>query len=372
MKIKKYVGSSEYEVMNRLKTELGSDAIILSTRKIKQKGLFGFLRKPLIEVIAAYDNENSISRKRKADENLIKINRELDDIKRMVAQITVNNTDSKQQVHPRIKKYWLKLIENGVEESIATSIFKKLSDQINLEDKDSYSIEKIVRQVIGEYIGNPEPLNMSKSDQKIIFLVGPTGVGKTTTLAKLAAQLVIGGEFNVGLITSDTYRIAAVEQLKIYSDILRVPLEVIYTEEDMYKALVAFKDKDVIFVDTTGRNHREIKREDEIFNIINSINNKEIYLLLSVNTDFAALKSIIEHYSFIDNYKIIFTKMDETERVGNILNIKYLTNKPVSYITTGQNVPNDIEILDKNKLISCLLGEITDERSSGRTKENYF
>lgn len=371
MKVKKYVGSSEYEVMNKLKSELGSDAIILSTRTIRQKGLFGFFRKPLIEVIAAYDKENPIKHNNRTDENLIKINRELDDIKRMVSQLRVND-DKKYKVHPKLNKYWINLIANGVDESIATNIFKRLSDQVNLESKDDLSIEKIVKQVISEYIGDSEPLSLSKNQQKIIFLVGPTGVGKTTTLAKLAAQIVINGEFNVGLITSDTYRIAAVEQLKIYSNILKVPLEVIYTEEDMYKALVSLKDKDVIFVDTTGRNHREISSTDEIFNIMNSVNNKEVYLLLSVNTDFNTLKSIIKHYSFIEDYKIIFTKFDEAERIGNILNITYLTNKTVSYITTGQEVPNDIEILDKNKIVSCLLGEVKDERPSREVKENYL
>ena len=323
MKVKKYVGSSEYEVMNKLKSELGSDAIILSTRTIRQKGLLGFFRKPLIEITAAYEKENYSNHMNKEYENLIKINRELYDIKKMVAQLK-SNDDNKHKVHPKLEAYWLKLIDNGVDESIATDIFERLSEQINLENKDELSVDKIVKQVISEYIGEPEPLSLSKNQQKIIFLVGPTGVGKTTTLAKLAAQIVIGGEFNVGLITSDTYRIAAVEQLKIYSNILKVPLEIIYKEEDMYRALVNLKDKDVIFVDTTGRNHRDISRTDEIFNIMNSVNNKEIYLLLSVNTDFNTLKSIIKHYNFIENYKIIFTKFDEAERIGNILNITYL------------------------------------------------
>ena len=366
MKVKKYVGSSEYEVMNRLKSELGSDAIILSTRTVRQKGLFGFFRKPLIEIIAAYEKESSANRKSRTDENLVRINRELSDIKRMVANINLNEQKGKQ-LHPKIEKYWRKLIANGVDESITTAIFKKLEEQVNLDNKEPHSIEKIVRHVVAEYIGEAEPLNLSKNQQKIIFLVGPTGVGKTTTLAKLAAQLVIDGEFNVGLVTSDTYRIAAVEQLKIYSNILKIPLEVIYTEEDMYKALVTFKDKDVIFVDTTGRNHREISSRDEIFNIMDSVNNKEVYLLLSITTDFNSLKSIIKHYSFIEDYKIIFTKLDETERMGNILNIKYLTNKPISYVTTGQEVPSDIEVFDKNKIVSYLLGEVKNEGSSRKT-----
>ena len=124
------------------------------------------------------------------------------------------------------------------------------------------------------------------------------------------------------------------------------------------KLLVTFKDKDIIFVDTAGRNHRDIDENDEIFKIIDSIKNKEVFLVLSGTTDYSTLKSIINHYSFIKDYKIIFTKIDESESLGNILNAKFLTQNPVSYITTGQNVPDDIEILDKEKVACHLIGEI--------------
>ncbi|HSH34792.1 NB-ARC domain-containing protein [Schnuerera sp.] len=358
MKLKKYTGYTTHEAMNKLKRELGSDAIVLNTKTIKQKGFLGFFKKPLVEITAAYENKEFLTFENNKDDNLIKINNELTILKNMVEQISTNVNSKDLEFSTVLNKYRMKLIENGVEHTTATSIFKKLNEQINFEDKDNIAIKKIIAHTLKEYIGTVKPLSMDNPQQKIIFFVGPTGVGKTTTLAKIAAQLVMKDKFDIGLITSDTYRIAAVDQLKAYSDILKLPLEVIYNEDDMYKALVAFKDKDIIFVDTAGTNHRDVDEKDEIFKIINSMNNKEVFLVLSGTTDYNTLKSIINHYSFIKNYKIIFTKIDESNGLGNILNAKYLTKNPVSYITTGQNVPDDIEILDKEKVVSCLIGEI--------------
>lgn len=176
--------------------------------------------------------------------------------------------------------------------------------------------------------------------------------------------MVLEKKYDIGLITTDTYRIAAVEQLKTYSNILNLPLEVAYNESDIYKSLNSFKGKDVILVDTAGRNHREINKDDMMLNILDSINNKETFLVLSGTTDYITLKSILDHYSILDNYKIIFTKMDEAEGFGNILNAKFLTKNPLSYITIGQNVPEDIEILDKEKVVRSLIGENIYGRSS--------
>lgn len=368
MKYKKYVGNSEYEVMNKLKEELGQDAIILGTRSVRQKGILGFFKKPLVEITVAYEKENNSIETRISDRNLININNQLNDLRKTLEQLSTNMNNKKNlEIHPKLNEYLLKLVENGVEESIATTIMKNLGNQINLDSKDSLAIRNIIEQVLMEYIGKPEPLNLEKNNQKIVFFLGPTGVGKTTTIAKIAAQLVMDKKYEIGLITCDTYRIAAVEQLKVYSDILKIPLEVVYSEDDIYNKLVKFKDKDAIFVDTTGRNHREICEDDEMFKIINSVNNKVIYLVLSGTTDYATLKSIIGHYSFIKDYNIIFTKADEAERLGNILNVRYLTNKSISYVTTGQNVPDDIEILNRSRLVSYLLGEIKYERSSGKS-----
>ncbi|NLY67343.1 MAG: flagellar biosynthesis protein FlhF [Tissierellia bacterium] len=358
MKVKKYIGYTTHEAIEKMKMELGADAIILSTRTIRQKGLLGFFKKPLVEITAAYDNRTQNLPNKNEVENLIKIKNDIKTLKNMIYDISSNIKGPELTIDPNLMEYWTRLVENGVHDSIATSIFNRLSQQINLNSKDSISIRNIVKNILVEYIGKPDPLVLKDREQKIVFFVGPTGVGKTTTLAKIAAQMVMKKDWDIGLITSDTYRIAAVEQLKVYSEILNIPLEVIYNEEDMYRALVQLKEKHVIFVDTTGKSHKDLDEKDEIFRIINSIKNKEVYLVLSSTTDYATLKSIVEKYKFMHNYKIIFTKIDEAEKLGNILNIRYLTNKPIAYITTGQNVPDDIEVMDTDKIVEFLLGEI--------------
>lgn len=358
MKVKKYTGYTTHEAMTKLKRELGSDAVVLNTRTVRQKGFLGFFRKPLVEITAAYEKKDLLSFKSREEDSLSRINNELNTLRNMVEQISGRVKEKDSEIPGELDKYRMKLIENGVEYLTATSILKKLSDQINFSHKDHITIKMIIKQTLMEYIGQVEPLSLDNPYQKIIFFVGPTGVGKTTTLAKIAAQLVMEDEYDIGLITSDTYRIAAIDQLKTYSDILQLPLKIIYNEEDMYKTLVTFKDKDIILVDTAGRNHRDIDEEDEIFKIMNSIKNKEVFLVLSGTTEYKTLKSIIRHYDFIKDYKIIFTKIDECEGLGNILNTKYLTNNPVSYVTTGQNVPDDIEVLNKEKVVSSLIGEI--------------
>ncbi len=363
MKIKKFTGATAHEAMLKLKKELGPDAIILNTRTIKQKGLWGFLKKPIVEITAAYEKEDPLSLKKDKRDSLSKINEELIELKNMIRKMSTDIIEKDLSLPVGLDEYRIKLVENGVEDYIAVSILNRLNKQIDLKNKDSAEIRNIVKNTLIEYIGQPRPLTLNNNEQKVIFFLGPTGVGKTTTLAKIAAKLTMNNRYNIGLVTTDTYRIAAVDQLKTYSDILQLPLEVVYNEEDMYRTMVRMKDKDIILVDTAGRNHKDIKKDDEIVHIINSIKNKELYLVISGNIEFRTLKSIIEHYDFIKYYKLIFTKIDETEVLGNILNVKYLTQNPVSYITTGQNVPDDIEILDTNKIVSCLIGESSYERS---------
>ncbi|HAE91102.1 MAG TPA: flagellar biosynthesis protein FlhF, partial [Tissierella sp.] len=186
---------------------------------------------------------------------------------------------------------------------------------------------------------------------------GPTGVGKTTTLAKIAANFVLKNKYDIGLITSDTYRIAAVEQLKTYSDILQLPLKIAYNKKEMIDAIDYFSSKDIILVDTAGRNHNDIEQLQQLKDILYTTKSKEIYLLVNANIGCRALKTLIEKYAFLEDYRIIITKVDEAESYGNILNIKYITNKQLSYFTIGQNVPDDIETINVENIAEKLIEE---------------
>ncbi|WP_234978595.1 flagellar biosynthesis protein FlhF [Anaerosalibacter sp. Marseille-P3206] len=355
MKVKKYVGANTQEAMNKLKKELGSEAIILNTRVIKQKGFFNFFKKPLVEVTAAIEDKYLKSTDDKTA-NIDEINHELRKLRSLVEEVAVNVNSDEQTFNSNLEVYRDKLVSNGVDYNIATSILDNINVQINLKDKTKEEIQKIICYNIKEHIGNAEPLDLTDAP-KIIFFVGPTGVGKTTTLAKIAAQLVIKDNYKIGLITADTYRIAAVEQLRTYSEILKLPLKIIYKPDEIYKAMAEFNDKDIILVDTAGRSHKDKTLINETKVLMNTVKNKEVYLVLSVTTDFLTMSSIVEQYNFIDDLKVIFTKLDEAETYGNILNTMFKHRCKLSYFTMGQDVPDDIKIANPDEIVKHLMGE---------------
>ncbi|KPU28199.1 flagellar biosynthesis protein FlhF [Caloranaerobacter sp. TR13] len=383
MKIKRYIGRTNKEAMDKVKRELGTEAVILHIRKIKQTGFFGFFKKPLIEVVAAVDENYDVknvmvnqTNKSKGVNNNIKsfddetnnvqkeLNKEIKKLRQLMEDM-IMSTDKKEKSNfsEKLIVYKHILIERGVEEYIANEILKKIDQRFNIEDKDDKSIRDIIRYHLIEYLGNPEPIDLSKSN-KTIFFIGPTGVGKTTTLAKIASKICLYENLKVGIINADTYRIGAVEQIKTYGEILNIPVNNIYDIEDIYKVMSKLEDKEIILIDTAGRNHKDNEKIEEIRKLISSVNNKEVYLVLSATSSMDTIKSIIDKHKNIPEYKIIFTKLDEVDNLGIILNTRYYSNKPLSYFTTGQNVPDDIEIADVNKLSKYLIGELQYERPS--------
>ena len=188
------------------------------------------------------------------------------------------------------------------------------------------------------------------------MFVGPTGVGKTTTIAKIASYFTLNLNKKVALITADTYRIAAVEQLRTYANILNIPIKVVYTAQELNEAIGFFKEKDIILVDTAGRSFNNNEHQDEIVELVNKIKEKEVFLVLSLTTKYKDLVSITKAYERIPEYKIVFTKLDETSSYGNILNIKRKTGVKLSYVTFGQNVPDDISELNPHVIAKKILG----------------
>lgn len=357
MKIKKYVGDTAHDAMSKLKMELGPEAVILNTKTIKKKGIFGFLKKPLVEITAAFEDKDILhfNSVKMYENQLNNINEELKELKKVIKEHTGNNS-IKNTFSPILQNYYIRMINNGIIPNIAFSLLNEIQNQVDFEKKDTKTIEKIIEFIISESLGNPQPIAINGIQNKVFF-IGPTGVGKTTTLAKIAANFVIEGKYSIGLITADTYRIGAVEQLKIYSEILQLPLKIAYNKDDMINAFSYFRDKDLILIDTAGRSHKDSLQMSELKDILNLTPNKEVYLLINANIDYRGLESIIDKYSFLDDYKLIITKIDEAENYGNILNIKYISNKELSYYTTGQNLPDDIQIIDVKNIVEKLINE---------------
>ena len=411
MKVKRYVGETAQEALQKVKSDLGRDAIILNTRKIRKKGLMGLFSKPLIEVVATIDSDistgarqskpqdikppvqhvkeeynnassfinelnanmqvqkntpkDSIKHQAQNDEKEL-IQQDFMELKNMLSKVydAVKVDYENTKLSDIVKKYLKGLEDHEVDKVIVNEIKEKLMETLDSEKQQSDAIVRnTIYNILSKYMKEPEPFTFTK-DRKVIIVIGPTGVGKTTTLAKLAANMVLTEKKKVGLITSDTYRISAVEQLKTYSEIIGVPLSIIYTPAEILNAIENYSDKDLVLVDTAGRSHKDKYQLMELKTLIKSSINYEVYLVMSATTKFSDCIEIIKNYSFLDDYKLLFTKMDETSAFGVILNVAYITKKPISYITTGQSVPDDIEIADNSKIINCLLGDKLYERSS--------
>ena len=249
------------------------------------------------------------------------------------------------------------LIDNEVEESYVEQILEEIEGTL----KNNSTLDNILASVYQKIvlkIGSPHLIDLKTKRTRYIFFIGPTGVGKTTTIAKIASVMKLAKKSKVALITSDTYRIAAVEQLKIYSNILGIPLKVVYAAEEMDKVREELRGFDLELVDTAGRSHNNQEQKEDLNNILKTVpdSDKEIFLVLSATTKYKDLVKIASTYSEICKYNLIFTKLDETDTIGNIFNMHILTGAPLSYTTCGQNVPNDIGKIDAQKIAKQLLG----------------
>ncbi|MDU1442816.1 MAG: flagellar biosynthesis protein FlhF [Clostridium cochlearium] len=373
MIIKKYVVNNMNEAMTRIRYEMGQDAVIISQRKVKRPGISGFFRKKVLEVTAAAESsnskresenynavkqllENSIDRKKEepAQNNLDNSNgnkeilKEIEEMKNVVTSFIDNaykgNVEEEKEEIKEIKSL---LKDNDVSEDIVEKILKVLN---GLENKEQ------LMEKTKEFIENT--VKVSSEDLKgAVVLVGPTGVGKTTTIAKLAGRLSLVEKKKVGLITVDTYRIGAVDQLKTYADIMGIPFKVVFSINDMEEAIENMKNCEVVLVDTTGRSSKNVMQISELRAFIEKVNSDNIHLVISSTTKNRDIDNIVEGYKTLGYNNVIITKLDETTTYGSILNIVNSTKKPISFITTGQNVPDDIRAITPKEISSLILGE---------------
>ena len=393
MIIKRYKVNNMNEAITRIRYELGEEAVIISQRKIRKPGILGFFSRKILEVTAAVDNKKKENNREEDMQDSIAA------IKKLVNDKMKNNTlcndikgdkiidnDAKENYNTSECNY-----ENNIVDKNNDSIIKEMQQmkgmlnemmkgsygnvgksafQIKLENSDFNS--KVVSTILNRVNimeddrDEEEKLkevvtSMIKVEDKvlenIVVLVGPTGVGKTTTIAKLAGKLSLIEKKKVGLITIDTYRIGAVEQLKTYADIMNIPFQVVFTIKDMGKAIENMSDCDVILIDTTGRSSKNRMQISELRAFIDKVNTDNIHLVISCTTKNRDIDVIVEGYKELNYNNVIITKLDETSTYGSILNILQAAKKPISFVTTGQNVPEDIKVMNSEELAKLVLGE---------------
>ena len=361
MIIKKYEAQTEKEAILMAKNELGKDAIVMNIKTVKPRGIYRFFRKPAVEVTAAVDDAPQKETKPDMDKLLSK------SMLKTVSQPVQEKMPELAEVKETAIEKKLNNLQNLLEKQL-NSVSAEEEKEEELSQNDEYLL-LIFRQLVDNEVdetyqklvlklGEPKFIDLQNTEKKFIFFIGPTGVGKTTTIAKIASHLKLQENAKIALITSDTYRIAAVEQLRTYASILGVPLSVVYTKEELEEEKQKYKDYDLVLIDTAGRSHRNEEQKHDLLDLINSVEEerRDVFLVLSSTTKYKDLIRITETYKVIDDFGIIFTKLDETTCIGNILNIKLLTNAPLSYTTWGQNVPDDFGCMDAQNIAKKLLG----------------
>lgn len=443
MIVKKFQAPTETEAVLKARDELGSSAVVLNVKTLKQRGIFRLFRKDMVEITAAQqENEGSTERKNPSFDEIAGdalsdhysvntfsekdtrgsgtvpysagrtvssraaaayqntpaadttvIEQKLDSLQQMLKnrmdyeytsarengfygddKKTENGSaqerydEGRRIVQERentnykfLQLIYKKMLDNDVDEKCADSIIGDIESSLKRESNIDSILSAVYQKVILK-LGEPRTIELEEGKPKVVFFIGPTGVGKTTTIAKIASKFKLEEHAKVAFITSDTYRIAAVEQLNTYASIISCPVSVVYSADELETCLEEYKDYDLILIDTAGRSHKAEGQMDELADLLNRTRQKneefdiDVYLTLSVTTKSKDLVSIVERYQDIKDWAIIFTKLDETCSLGNILNIRMITDAPLSYTTLGQNVPNDIEVIDKQALAKQLLG----------------
>jgi flagellar biosynthesis protein FlhF len=368
MIIKTYLVNNVTEAYPMILHDLGTEAFILHTKHIKTGGFLGLFRKKQVEVVAAADHyaenpthmELAIEVEKPVNNTQNEVLKELSEVKGLISSIVKDE----QKTIPTAAEKWVKrLREQEVDEEVIEYIIKKMKMRHqNIQNLSAQEIEQLFLVII-EQLFEEGKAKDTDTTPFLITLVGPTGVGKTTTIAKLAAARVFQQRQRVGLLTTDTYRIAAVEQLKTYAGILNIPLEVVSNADDLQKAMAALKGCQMVFMDSAGRNYLEDEYIEEINQYLRYDAPQENYLVLSMTTRWRDMRNIVEQMKSVPIDKLILTKWDETSCYGVALNMVYHYPYPLSYVSLGQGVPQDIMQTDPLFMAKKILG--VDENETG-------
>lgn len=398
-----------------MKTELGPNAVILHTNNVKVGGIFGFFGTRMVEVTAAADDAETkpvirpegpsvplrnlssspgpagmaervlpeplpaprppvngaaeigfpgaVPRpepaKHPEEPNIAAMRSEMVSMKAMLGMVLDRFPSGGQaaRLATELQDLHAMLVGAGLQDEVALQLVDRLKAlQPSGKLRFSEGRERLRDLILSDFTGVqvPEP---TLDRRRLFALVGPTGVGKTTTLAKLAAYYGLVQRLKVALVTADTYRIAAVEQLRTYSDILGVPLEVVYDPSELSPALARHQHRDLILVDTAGRSPRNAEHMRELHTYLKILNPDVTYLVISMTSSYRDASRIADTYLPAGANRFIFTKWDEAEAPGLIYNMVRTYRLPISYVTNGQNVPDDIEVASPEKITRAIIGD---------------
>ncbi len=382
MFVKRFTARDMQDAMKKIKKEFGPDAVILDSKTVRGKGIIGLFKKNF-EVVAAYEpkrsfepalskteapkasaskspakvEDNETDKAPETDSKVAPLEAQIESLRGLVTDISNRiGTVSKDDTAPlpsEVQGLYLQMLDRDVNQDIAKEI-ALLTHGVSL--KQCVELSSVAQQLVIDKLGEPMPIKIKKYAQTVLLFAGPTGAGKTTTLVKLAGRLALDQNLNIGLVNMDTYRVGAMEHMRIYAEIMDIPVRTAYNAKDLKEAVDEMADRDVILIDTAGKSSTDAAYRKELEEYIAAAHVDEVYLVISVVTASKVCKDIIRNYAFIPNYKLIITKLDEVGVWGNILNIADYAKKSLSYITMGQDVPDDISQVNPAMLAENIVG----------------
>lgn len=418
MNAKTYQADSMADALAIVKRDLGRDAVILHTRSFRKGGLLGFGGRSMWEVTAApnvnvprrapqgayigmaLESKGSIAlqepttahdQEESAQEQSALGGREtglagapapftqdaaataplegqIGQIRSMVSALLAMQSRAHCEDMPaELARLQMLLSRQEVQEEIAQGLIDDLRQSLTGQELcDPQTLHDRLFDMVTHKIATAGP-SSGPATGKVIALIGPTGVGKTTTIAKLAANYKLQGNKRVGLITIDTYRIAAVDQLRTYAQIIEVPLKVVLSVGELQQAIEAMKDLDVILVDTAGRSQNDSMRLGQLRRFLEAMKPDETHLVISATANRASAGKVVQQFVPLGANRLIISKLDEADSFGLVLNVACAGNVPISYVTTGQGVPDDIASANSQKLAQLILEPAQQGGAKGST-----
>ncbi|NOY29180.1 MAG: flagellar biosynthesis protein FlhF [Planctomycetes bacterium] len=383
MQIKTFRAKTMQQALNLVRRELGPEATVLHTRELNSGLISRYLKGREYEIAAstevrvparlpqavtyeaspsslptpAFETDyRSKYRDDFQERSFQQPNEGLEELHSLAERLRYRaSARPPSQVPDAIFQVYTDMIESDVEESIAQELMKHLQSETGINTHSSDALQTELARMLQNELTVTGPINVEAGQGRVVALVGPTGVGKTTTIAKLAANFRLRENRRVGLITVDTYRIAAVEQLRTYAEIIDLPMEVVSTPREMRDAIARMRDFDLVLMDTAGRSPRDEVKIQELKSMLAEAEPAEIHLVLSAVGGAKSLKTTAERFAAVGTTSLLITKLDEATCLGNLLSVTRSSGLPISYLTDGQNVPDDIQVAKEDALASLIL-----------------
>ncbi|MGB7402600.1 MAG: flagellar biosynthesis protein FlhF [Arcobacter sp.] len=380
MNMLSFLGETPTKALRKAQEECGEDAIVISTKKISDADS----KKSMYEVVVALEEDydtNKVKKPSSFTKKIVTSNGKLKDkdfsakvydfkeeilkMQDAIEQVQKSIWDPKSQLYdltipPEFVDIYNLFESNEFDQEMTYTIMKKTIRQLPVGMKSNpHKINDFFKLILRRIIPIKNEVPLRKHQRKIMMMVGPTGVGKTTTIAKLAARYAykLGENYKVGVVTLDSFRVGAIEQLQAYTNIMRLPLEIVKKPEDLVESLLRLKDCNYIFIDTAGSSQYDIDKIE----LINEFQKKvdelpiEKVLVLPANVKQSDLMDIYTNYSRLNIDYLTFTKLDETKSFGNLISFAHKTKKSITYMSIGQNVPDDLVVSNSSFLIDCFM-----------------